>query len=308
MTCANGDVYVGEWCRGKQHGRGALFSSKGRVLDGQWFRGKAQGTAVHVKGRVEGRDPTNMEDVLRVGGAGNRSGIGERGRLVVSTWKEMVGPDQEEDTLAGVEDRLRRKEAEERYHEWLVAVGNGDEDMIVKGVQDRVFLGDVGAAGHRAARAGVELRVLFETGERLKREREIARAKVEEGTAREGTRGGRVGGEFARLRACLEHKSSPWKSAEEIVTPVEVLALAFFHLLLKNAARGGGGGHGGGGNWEGEGVPREMAQAVLKLLLEHGMDPTTALVKAVSTSSLAVTRFLIEQGDLRCAKRALFSP
>jgi len=45
------------------------------------------------------------------------------------------------------------------------------------------------------------------------------------------------------------------------------------------------------------------------------MDPTTALVKAISTSCLAVARFLVEEGDLRSVqepynlhKRALYSP
>ena len=28
-------MFVGEWRKGKQHGRGALFTSNGRVLDGQ---------------------------------------------------------------------------------------------------------------------------------------------------------------------------------------------------------------------------------------------------------------------------------
>ena len=40
---------------------------------------------------------------------------GEHGRLVVAVWKGVAGEEGEEDTLAGVEERLQRKEAEEAY-------------------------------------------------------------------------------------------------------------------------------------------------------------------------------------------------
>ena len=82
MTMGNGDVYVGEWEAGKQHGRGALFAAKGRVYDGQWVEGKAQGAGVH-----------------------RRAKAGSISRNVLGVWKATEG-EGEEDTLSEVELRV----------------------------------------------------------------------------------------------------------------------------------------------------------------------------------------------------------
>jgi hypothetical protein len=43
LSAANGDVYLGEFERGKFHGRGLLHMHDGAFFKGEWFHGKKHG-------------------------------------------------------------------------------------------------------------------------------------------------------------------------------------------------------------------------------------------------------------------------
>ena len=109
------------------------------MYDGQWKEGRACGAALHIKGGGGGKHKS-VHDTMTVGGAGNRRGIGARGRLVMGVWKEGGGREVEGDTLADVEDRLLRKEAFSRYQEWLRALWRGDEAAVARGLDEKVCI------------------------------------------------------------------------------------------------------------------------------------------------------------------------
>ena len=151
-----------------------------------------------------------MHDAMKVGGAGNRRGIGLQGRLVVGVWKEGGGREVEGDTLADVEDRLLRKEAFLRYQEWLRALWRGDEAVIVRGFDEKVYQ----AFGGGGMYGGVQISVLSREGD----------------GAGGGAEGEVEGGEWWLEGVGV--RGSPWASRDEEINPIEALALSYLGVLL----------------------------------------------------------------------------
>ena len=53
---------------------------------------------------------------------------------MVGAWQALEGEEEEEDTLADVEERLLRRQARERYQLWVGALARGDHKRVVAGV------------------------------------------------------------------------------------------------------------------------------------------------------------------------------
>lgn len=47
LTCRNGDVYVGEFFKGKKHGNGRYIYSNGDVYEGEYFKNKRHGKGIY---------------------------------------------------------------------------------------------------------------------------------------------------------------------------------------------------------------------------------------------------------------------
>ena len=56
MKYANGDIYIGQFCGNRRHGKGTLETARGAVMKGNWHRGKFEtkgsivNTAIYATG------------------------------------------------------------------------------------------------------------------------------------------------------------------------------------------------------------------------------------------------------------------